>query len=104
MSQKVYVIQTDTNRYRVDPPTIRVTAGHDFQLVNATTQGLVVRLPKGSVSADADREFVVARGKKQAINTIHQPNNETRAYRYRVRMDSGEEAEGHSDPILIIEH
>jgi hypothetical protein len=104
MSQKVYVIQTDTNSYRVDPPTIRVTGGHEFHLVNATTQGLVVRLPKGSASADADIEHAVARGKKQSIDTIPQPNNETRAYRYRVKMDSGEEAEGNSDPILIIEH
>ena len=104
MSQKVYVVQTGPNSYKVDPPTIKVSGGHDFFLVNATTQGLVVRLPKGSSSANADIEHVVAKGKKQSIDTIPQPNNETRAYQYRVKMDSGETAEGNSDPILIIEH
>jgi hypothetical protein len=46
----------------------------------------------------------VAKGRKQKIDTIPQANNDTRAYQYRVTMDSGEEAQGHSDPILIIEH
>jgi hypothetical protein len=104
MSQRVYVVQTGPNSYKVDPPTVKVTGGHDFFLVNATTQGLVVRLPKGSSSGSEDIEHAVAKGKKQKIDTVPQANNDTRAYQYRVRMDSGEDAQGNSDPILIIEH
>lgn len=104
MSDKVFVIQTGPNTYKVEPPTIRVTGGHDFFLVNATTQGLVVRLPKGSANGNADIEHVVVKGKKQKIDTISQGDGNTRGYQYRVTMDSGEEAQGNSDPILIIEH
>ena len=104
MSQKVYVIQTDEKTYKVDPPRIRVNGGHDFFLVNATTQGLLVHMPKGSSSASADIEHVVAAGGKQKIKTVSQGDEKTRGYRYRVKMDSGEEAQGNSDPILIIEH
>lgn len=104
MSDKVYVFQTGPNKYRVDPPTIRVSGGHDFHLVNATTQDLVVRLPLGSSSASMDIEHAVAKGDKQKIETISQGSAKTRAYQYRVTMASGDIAEGNSDPILIIEH
>lgn len=103
MSTKVFVFKSNEG-FKVNPATTWVSGGNNIEVVNATTQGLIVHLPIGAGDASAEVEHPVAAGKKRTIPTVSQGPDTTRAYEYRVRMESGLNAQGNSDPVLIIEN